>query len=56
MDQEQASAQYEALVHRARATVEYDDTTGANRATLQHAIILLASEDAERIHNSDVRA
>ena len=43
-------------VHRARATVEYDDTTGANCATLQHAIILLASEDAERIRNSDVRA
>ena len=35
MDAEMALAEYEALIQRARQTVEYDDS-GINRAVLRH--------------------
>ena len=46
MDAEMALAEYEALIQRARETVEYDDS-GMNRAVLRHALILMIATPRE---------
>ena len=55
MNTEIALAEYEALIHRTRATVDFDDDTGTDQTVLQQALNMLIYEERERISRTRAR-
>ena len=55
MNPEIALAEYEAVIHRAQATVAYVAPSGAHPAVLRHALNLLNDEDLKRINRTQAR-
>ena len=55
MNSELALAEYEAIIHRAQATVDYVAPSGADPAVLRHALNLLNDEDLKRINRTQAR-
>ena len=50
-----ALAEYEALIHRTRATIDFDDDTGTDQTVLHQALNLLIYEERERITRTRAR-
>jgi hypothetical protein len=50
-----ALAEYEALIHRTRATIDFDDDTGTDQTVLHQALNLLIYEERERITRTKAR-
>ena len=55
MNAEIALAEYEALIHRTRATVDFGDDTGTDQTVLQQALNLLIYEERKRISRTKAR-
>ena len=55
MNAELALAEYEAIIHRTRATVDFNDDTGTDRTVLNQALNLLIYEERERITRTKAR-
>lgn len=55
MNTDIALAEYEALIHRTRATVDFDDDTGTDQTVLHQALNMLIYEERERISRTRAR-
>ena len=55
MNPELALAEYEAVIHRAQATVACVAPSGAHPAVLRHALNLLHDEDLKRINRTQAK-
>lgn len=52
---ENALADYEALIYRAQAAVDYDDQSGLDRNVLRQSLAMLLDDDISRINRTQAR-